>query len=202
MHRQSHERDVYNIKNIKVKKLFFIIILVINGLLSVAQTDSVKLAAKTDSLYLAEMISRREINPATGEIKVDCPVLGNPLRSIHISKYISKSKSAYCVTLIVRDTIYKTNSKGVKIFFTDATRFDKPEQRIITEISDISNIYDDFRKKYKYQYTATFTLTPADLKILSSKIISKFRLSDFEAGPNSKDAEDFMIYCRNIVMTK
>jgi len=172
------------------------------GLLSFSQTDSLRQAAITDSIYLAELMSRREINEVTNKITIDCPILGNPLCAIHISKYIIKGQSAYCVTLILRDTINKTNIRGVTVLFTDGTRLNRPEQRIDTEDSDISNIYSDFRSKYRYQFTANFTLTPSDLKVLGLKTISKFKLSAFEAEPDKKDAEEFRIYCRNIVMAK
>lgn len=169
---------------------------------SSAQSDSLKQVAKTDSLYLAEMMSRRETDKSTGETKIDCPILGNPLCATHIAKYINKGKSSFYLTLILRDTACQTNSKGAKILFTDGTEMNKPEQKIAAEISDISNIYDDFRRNYKCQYLANFMLTPSELKILGSKTIRKFTLSNLDAVPNTKNSEDFRIYCRNIILTK
>ena len=185
-----------------MKKLLLTIILMITGLLSFSQTGSLNQPAKTDSIYLAEMMSRREIDKNTNEIKIDCPILGNPLCAIHTAKYINKGQSSYYLTLILRDTINQANIKGVTISFTDGTKLNKPEQKIDVIISDISHIYDDFRTKYKYQYLANFTLTPADLKILGSKTISKFQLSASEGEPKTKDAEEFRIYCKNIILTK
>ena len=150
-----------------MKRFLFALILIAFGLSSFAQTDSPKQAAKLDSIYFAEMMSRREVDEFTDEIKIDFPVLGNQMCTIHISKSIFKGKIKYYLSLMSRGLADICDRKGAIILYTNGIKLTKPDEKIDVKYSD--NLYedDDIRSRYKYIYRAFVSLTPADLKILS-----------------------------------
>ena len=150
-----------------------------------------KYAAYLDSTLTAEMISRRKIDDSTNQISIDCPVLGNLRNSIHIIKTINRNNVAYYLDLSTQGSSVFVGWKGAIILFNDGTKMKKPNAEIDIEVSD-----------YGYRYATSIPLTQADLKVLSSKNIDKFRLNIFDAAVNSKEAELFRFYTRNIVKLK
>ena len=154
-------------------------------------TEEAKYAAYLDSALTAEMKLRREVDEFTEQISIDCPVLGNPLSTIHLIKYINKNKATYYIDLMTQGRTVFVGWKGAILLFTDGTKMKKPNAKINIEVSD-----------YGYRYTAFIPVTQADLKVLSSKNIDKFRLSIFDGPLSPKDAGMFKVYAKNIIKLK
>jgi hypothetical protein len=177
-----------------MKRLLYSILTFIIGFSSFAQTSSTeeaKYAAYLDSALTAELKSRREVDEFTDQISIDCPVLGNPLSTMHLIKNINKNKAVYYIDLMTQGSTVFVGWKGAILLFTDGTKLKKPNAKIDIEVSD-----------YGYRYTAFIPLTQADMKVLSSKTIDKFRLSIFDGAVNSKDAGMFRIYAKNMIKLK
>jgi len=159
-----------------------------------AQTEQTGLqhdSLTNDKKFYDEMMSRKEKDDFTDEIKIDCPVLGNPMATIHIVKIFRNGKVYYFMDLMTLGSTCVVDGKGVIILFTDGTKLTKSEIEIDVDVSN-----NDFR------YTAFFPLTLNDLNSLSSKIIDKFRLYIFDGKVKSQDADDFKIYTKNLMLTK
>ena len=177
-----------------MKRLVYTLFCLIISLSAFAQTsltEEAKIAAYLDSTLTAEMRSRREVDEFTNQISIDCPVLGNPMSTIHLIKNINKNKSTYYLDLMTQGSTVFVGWKGAILLFTDGTKMKKPNAEIDIEISD-----------YGYRYTTFISLSHADLKVLASKTIDKFRLNIFDGEVNSKDAKMFKIYVKNIIKLK
>jgi hypothetical protein len=157
----------------------------------IRQSEEAKYAAYLDSALTAEMISRRAVDESTDQISIDSPVLGNPLSTMHIIKNINKKKATYFLDLMTQGSTVFVGWKGAILLFTDGTKMKKPNAKIGIAVSE-----------YGYRYTASISLTQADLKVLSTKDIDKFRLSIFDGEVNTKDAGMFKIYARNLLKLK
>jgi hypothetical protein len=192
-----------------VKKIVFTLLIVMNVISSYTQSPqniNLKKSANIDSLYLVEMLSRRLIDDFTDEIRIDAPVLGTPMCTIHIMKIIAKNNAYYLMGLMNRSLNSSSIREGVFILFTDGTKLTKTDLEVNIDLDTSSDRDGDYSERlksdYKYIYTAAIPLTPTDLKILSSKTITKFRLSTSEATVKPIDAEQFRIYSKNIIYTK
>lgn len=144
-----------------------------------------------DSLYFSEMMSRRVVDEFTGEIRIDCPVLGNPQNTIHLIKNISAGRAVYFMRLMTHGSSVVVDGTGVILLFSDGSKITKPSVEIDVDVSDNG-----------YEYTAFFLVNLTDLKTLASKDLKKYRLYIFDGVVNEKDSEDFRIYASQIIKTK
>jgi len=170
---------------------FLALTVAFSSLAQTGNTEEAKYAAYLDSTLTAEMISRREVDEISNQISIDSPVLGNTLSTIHIIKNINKKKATYLLDLMTQGSTVFVGWKGAILLFTDGTKMKKPNAKIGIAVSE-----------YGYRYTASISLTQADLKVLASKDIDKFRLSIFDGELNTKDAVILKIYARNLVKLK
>lgn len=180
--------------NLNIFRVFLCIALVkLNPTIAICQNDSIKQEKFIDSLCIAEMIQRRTVDEFTDEIKINCPVLGNPKSTIQISKVIKDNNSQYFVSLMARGDVSFNGGKGLIILFNDGSKLQKPN-----EDYDILDSYGNSG----YQYLTLFVPSKDDLKQLSIKCIKKFRIFDFVGEVNERDARLFRGYVRNITLTK
>ena len=177
-----------------MEKFLFTLSLMMFGLTLFAQTEQVDRqneAKYLDSLFLAEMMFRREVDDFTNEIKIDCPVLGTPARTVHLIKTINRGKVQYFMRLMTQGSSVVVDGKGVYILFTNGTKLMKEGAKVTVDTDHNG-----------YSYSAFLLLTSSDLKILASKNIKKFRLYIFDGELNERESEQFRIYAKNIVLTK
>jgi hypothetical protein len=158
---------------------------------SFGQTEKNNIKTHLDSMYFSEMMQRRVVDDFTHEIKIDCPVLGNSKNTIHLQKSILNGRILYLIDFMVKAPSCVVNGQGVSILFTDGTQITRPLEKIDVDASDGG-----------FEYTALFKLTIDEVKSFSLKTVNKFRLEIFDGVVNAKDAEDFKIYAKNIVLTK
>lgn len=176
---------------IRIVHILLALIFTLSSLAQTGQAEKDKTAPYLDSLLTAELISRRMVNDTTFQISYDSPVLGNHMSTIHLIKKIRKKEAAYHLELMTQGSTVFVGWKGAILVFTDGTKMKKPNAKIDIAISDNG-----------YRYSTSIALTQADMKILSSKSIDKFRLNIFEGAVNSKDAGMLKIYAKNIVKLK
>ncbi len=167
------------------------LIFVLTSHAQASKAEKARYAAWQDSTVTAEMISRRTTDDSTNLTLLDCPVLGTSLSTIHIIKTISQNAAIYHVDLMTQGSTLFVGWKGAVILFTDGTKMKKPDAEIDIEVSDNG-----------FRYSTIIELKMSDLKILSSKTIGKFRLNVFDGELNSRDAEMFRLYVKNIVKLK
>ena len=132
-----------------------------------------------------------KVDDFTDEIRIDCPVLGNPMRTVHLIKFINKDKVQYYFHLMTQGSIAVVDGEGVIILFTDGTKLTKAEVKV-----NVGASRDGF------SYSALVPLNVNDLKILALKNIKKFRLYMFDGELNERESEQFRIYSKNIVLAK
>jgi hypothetical protein len=188
---KSAGNTAFFLKESNMKKFLLTLSTLMIGISSFAQTEKLKSEKYLDSLYFAEMMSRREIDEFEGTIKIDCPTLGTPASTIHLIKIINKGKSVYYMRLMTYGSTAVVDGLGVIVLFTDGTKLTKPNVEIDVDVDDNG-----------FQYTAFFPVTTTDLKTLASKTINKFRLYIFDGSVREKDAADFKVYSKQIVLTK
>ncbi len=102
-----------------------------------------------------------EIDKFTGERNFTSPILDD----VHFIKSIKSGRTVYYLSL---STIGSTPSygKGVYVLFNDGSKISKP-----LEENDV-----DVNSGRGFDITAFISLNPSDIKMLSEKVISDFRI--------------------------
>lgn len=135
----------------------------------------------------------RIVDDFTGETRINSPVITNrKISPVTISKIIDKDKvkTAYFLTLSTNGTTPVVDGTGATILFTDGTKLTKP-----TKIN--VSVYGS-----SYAYNSTFQLTSADISLLATKEIKKFRLYIFDEEPKDNFGSKFILYTNCIKTAK
>lgn len=143
-----------------------------------------------DEKVLCEKIKRR-VDDFTGAINLNSPISNDlKIASMIIYKEISKTKTTYYLNLSTIGNTAVVNGTGATILFTDGTKWTKPVK------------IDVRAGNTGFDYSASITLTQADLNTLATKTIKKYRLYIFDEEINLSDADKFKIYLKCIKEAK
>ena len=126
----------------------------------------------------------------TGVKKFSSPLSSSmEISSVIIYKDINKGKATFYLSLRAYGSTVSVNGNGAIILFTDGTKWSK-------------NIKIDVEAEDKgFEYSTFIPLTLADLTILSTKKIKKFRLYIYDEELNPFEADKFKVYVKCIKTT-
>jgi len=164
-----------------MKRLMFVLVMFM--------ISSVSLISQDIDTTITKNI-KREVDQFTNEITISSPLL----KSIYFEKVINNTKTSFYLWLRAFGLTH-TNGEGVIIIFDDGTKWSKPTQKI----NVTTGPPNDWNA---YEYSAFISLTSNDLKILSTKKISQYRLYIFDNALGSKSSEEYMLYIKTIMTMK
>jgi hypothetical protein len=129
-----------------------------------------------------DQMIQRDIDPQTGEITIANSYLDN----VQFSKWMLKKKTAYYLSLYVeKDTVMK-DQKGVIVFFDDGSKWERVNEKIE-------------QKENSSEFSVFIELSDKDLRLFSTKKITKFRLWKFESEIQKSFAEQFLLMVNAII---
>lgn len=133
----------------------------------------------------------REIDDFTNEIKFSTPYPNRKSQAVTVLyKHIKNSKTSYYLSLHVRGQTVVVNGVGATILFTDGTKWSKNLKISVDADSD------------GYDYNAFIPLNQADLTILATKKMKKFRLDIFDEDVNIYQADKINYYIKCLKKAK
>ena len=115
---------------------------------------------------------------------------GFELTKISIQKTVSKTGTRYYFSLRAYGSSVVVDGKGVIILFTDGTKLSK------------SVDIDVEADKDQFEYTAFIPLTSADLLLLSTKKIKKYRLYIFDEEVSASEADKLRLFTKCVMEAK
>lgn len=128
----------------------------------------------------------------TNEITINNPIIeGSSVSPMIIYKIIKNGKVSYFLSLHTYGSTINVGGTGVIILFDNGTKLNKPTIKIDVE-------YDGTG----YEYSAWIPLTEIEVKTLTTKKISKFRLYVYDEEVNSSFAEKFSVYVKCVIERK
>lgn len=128
----------------------------------------------------------------TNEITINNPIIeSGGISSMILYKIIKSGKVSYYLSLHTYASTLKVGGAGVIILFDNGTKMNKPAAKIDVE-------YDESA----YAYSAWIPLTEVEVKTLTTKKISKFRLYIFDEEVTPSFSDKFTIYVKCIMDKK
>ncbi|MGB0850989.1 MAG: hypothetical protein ACPGTP_07070 [Bacteroidia bacterium] len=94
-------------------------------------------------------------------------------RPIVIIKSITDSDTAYYMSFSTYSGVVAVSKKGLKVLFTDGTKWERAEAKIKTEVSTLDGIGG-------YEYSTFVKVTKEDLLLFETKNVKQIRLFVFD----------------------
>lgn len=133
----------------------------------------------------------RSVDDFTGAVTLSSPLSnGFKLTQLSIQKKVTKAVTRYYLSLRAYGSSAVVDGKGVIILFTDGSKLSKTV--------DIDVEVD----KDQYEYTAFIPVTQADLLVLSTKKIKKYRLYIFDEEVSASEADKFRLFTKCVMESK
>lgn len=134
----------------------------------------------------------RKTDDFTNEITINNPIIeGGKISSMILYKTITNSKVLYSLNLSTYGNTVNVGESGVIILFDDGTKMNKPSIKV-----DVNSNAKGF------EYTAYIPLTETEVKLLTTKKITKFRLFIYDEVVSPSFAEKFTYYVKCVMDKK
>jgi hypothetical protein len=128
----------------------------------------------------------------TNEITINNPIIeSGGISSMILYKVIKSGKASYYLSLHTYSSSLKVGGTGVIILFDNGTKMNKPTAKIDVE-------YDESA----YAYSAWIPLTEVEVKTLTTRKISKFRLYIFDEEVSASFSDKFTYYVKCVMDKK
>jgi len=175
-------------------KFIFFVLFICNAKSQTKTLDSLRKvfyknydSATADNIFTnASYEIKREEDDFTKDVRFYTPLL----KSVSLTKFISKGKTHYYLSLSTHGSTLNFNIRGVYVLFADKTKWNRLSEKIDLD-------YDD-----GYEYSAFIELTPNELKLFQTKPINKFRLYIYDEVIDVEEAEKFMLQSNFIQLVK
>jgi len=144
-----------------------------------------------DPTKICERIERT-VDDFTGEVRLNSPLSeGRLISPVGLLKSITDGKSSYYLSLHTSGETVNFGQKGAIVLFADGTKISKPS-------AEINVTYNT----NKFEYRAFVPITEAELKMLQTKSIKKFRLYIYDEEISEGLSERFMHYVQCLAVKK